>query len=190
MAFLLTSPAAEPVSLAAAKSYLRVEHDADDDIISGLISAARLQVEAQTRRALITQTWRLRRDAWPADGRLSVLPAPLRDVVAARIFDAAGSPHAIDLQGFTTDTAAAPAVIGFVPWSLPVPGRSLAGIEIDLEVGYGDEPDEVPQPLRRAIELLVAHWYENRGLIAVGQSVAVLPTTVAAMIAPYRVLSL
>ena len=49
---------------------------------------------------------------------------------------------------------------------------------------------DVPQPLRQAIQLLVAHWYENRGLIAVGQTVAVLPATVAAMIAPYRVLSL
>ena len=38
--------------------------------------------------------------------------------------------------------------------------------------------------------LLVAHWYENRGLIAVGHGVAVLPATVAALIAPYRVLSL
>ncbi len=35
----------------------------------------------------------------------------------------------------------------------------------------------MPPPLRRAIELLVAHWYENRGLIAAGQSVAVLPAT-------------
>ena len=46
------------------------------------------------------------------------------------------------------------------------------------------------RPLRQAIRLLVAHWYENRGLIAVGHAVAVLPATVAALIAPYRVLSL
>jgi uncharacterized phiE125 gp8 family phage protein len=187
---LLTPPVVEPVSLADAKAYLRVEHDADDDVISGLISAARLQVEAQTRRALITQTWQLRRDSWPAEGRLTVLPAPLREVVAARVYDAGGAPHAIDLQAFTADTAAAPAVIGFVPWSLPAPGRSLAGIEVDIEAGYGDAADDVPPPLRHAIELLVAHWYENRGLIAVGQSVAVLPASVAALIAPYRVLSL
>jgi uncharacterized phiE125 gp8 family phage protein len=83
-----------------------------------------------------------------------------------------------------------PHVIGFVPWSLPVPGRTLAGIEIDVEAGYGDASEEVPPPLRRAIELLVAHWYEHRGLIAAGQSVAVLPASVAAMIAPYRVLAL
>ena len=48
----------------------------------------------------------------------------------------------------------------------------------------------MPEPLRQAIRLLVAHWYENRGLIAVGHEIAVLPQTVAALIAPYRVLAL
>jgi len=185
---LLTPPAVEPVTLAGAKAYLRVEHDTDDDVISGLIAGARLQVEAQTRRALIIQTWQIRRDSWPTDGRLMVVPAPLREIVAVRVYDSGGAPHAVDLQAFTANIAAAPGVIGFVPWSLP--GRTLAGIEIDIEAGYGDAAADVPQPLRRAIELLVAHWYEHRGLIAAGQSVAVLPATVAAMIAPYRVLSL
>jgi len=71
-----------------------------------------------------------------------------------------------------------------------VPGRALAGIEVDVAVGYGDAPGDVPQPLRQAIKLLVAHWYENRGLIALGQPVAVLPASAAALLAPYRVLSL
>ncbi len=187
---LLTPPAVEPVLLADAKAYLRVEHDDDDDVISGLIAGARLQIEAQTRRALITQTWQLRRDSWPGDGRLMVVPAPLREIVAARTYDAAGAAHAIDLQAFTIDAAAALAVIGFVPWSLSAPGRAPAGIEIDVETGYGDAPAEVPQPLRRRSN----SWSRTGTRIGdrslPGQSVAVLPATVAAMIAPYRVLSL
>jgi uncharacterized phiE125 gp8 family phage protein len=47
----------------------------------------------------------------------------------------------------------------------------------------------VPEPLRQAVRLLTAHWYENRGLAAIG-TVTVLPSTVAALIAPYRMLSL
>ena len=35
-------------------------------------------------------------------------------------------------------------------------------------VGYGDAAGDVPEPLRQAIRLLVAHWYENRGLVALG----------------------
>ncbi len=71
-----------------------------------------------------------------------------------------------------------------------MPERPIAGIEIDVTVGYGDAGTDVPEPLRQAIRLLVAHWYENRGLIAVGHEVAILPQTVAALIAPYRVLAL
>jgi uncharacterized phiE125 gp8 family phage protein len=187
---LLTPPAIEPVALADAKAFLRVDTGDDDNVITALIASARAYVEAQTRRALITQTWRLIRDAWPRDGRIAVVPAPLRSIAAARVYDEAGVAQSLDLGAFTTDAAAAPGLIGFPPWSMPAPGRALAGIEIDVTLGYGDAATDVPAPLRQSIELLVAHWYENRGLIALGDTVVVLPMTAAALIAPYRVLSL
>lgn len=187
---LLTPPGVEPVTLAETKAFLRVEHDDDDDVISALITGARTHVESQTRRALIAQAWQVRRDFWPTDGRLAVVPAPLREVSAGRVYDAAGAPHLFDVAALAVDRAAAPAVIAFVPGAMPPPGRAAAGIEIDIAVGYGEAPADVPEPLRQAIRMLVAHWYENRGLIAVGHEVAVLPAAVAATIAPYRVLSL
>jgi uncharacterized phiE125 gp8 family phage protein len=141
-------------------------------------------VETDTRRALLTQTWRLVRDAWPPDGRLVVTPAPLRQVVAARVYDSAGATHAIDPQAFALDKAAS--VLGFAPWSLPQPGRAVGGIEIDVETGYGAAAD-VPEPLRQAIRLLLAHWYENR---AVAGAPTALPANVAALLAPFRGLAL
>lgn len=187
---LLSGPALEPVTLDESKAWLRVEHDDDDDVIAALIAGARTHVEAQTRRALITQNWRLVRDAWPDDGQIAVLPAPLRELIAARVYRLDGTIQDIDVDAFAADVAAAPAVLAFASGALPVPGRVAAGIELDVEVGYGDAPLDVPECLRQAIRILVAHWYENRGLIAVGQGVAVLPQTAAALLAPYRVLSL
>jgi uncharacterized phiE125 gp8 family phage protein len=187
---LLTAPDVEPVTLAEAKHFLRVEHDDDDDLIAALIAGARVHIEAQTRRALIVQTWRLVRDAWPADGRIAVLPAPLRAIAAARVLDEDGAEQAIDVEAFVTDLASAPAIVSFPPWSLPLPGKAVAGIELDVAVGYGEAPADVPEPLRQAIRLLAAHWYENRGLVALGHTVALLPATVAALIAPFRVRAL
>ena len=184
---LLTAPAAEPLSLAEAKAFLRVEHNDDDDVIGALIASARIHVEAQTRRALMSQSWRLTCDAWPADGRLPVRPAPLIALTAVRVYDEAGNASPLDLQAFVVDTAGSR--LAFAPWALAQPGRSVAGIELDVTVGYGAAAGDVPEPLRHAVRLLLAHWYENRGLATLG-AVTVLPTTVAALIAPYRMLSL
>ena len=186
-AILLTAPAVEPVSLAEAKAFLRVEHNDDDDVIEALVSASRIHLETQTRRALITQAWRLSLDAWPEGGRVPVVPGPLQALTAARVFDFNGSAHAIDVQSFVSDVAAS--ALSFAPWAVPAPGRVAAGIELDVTVGYGDAASDVPEPLRQAVRLLTVHWYENRGLAALG-TVTVLPSTVAALIAPYRMLSL
>src|SRR4029079_17469588 len=97
---LLSGPAVEPVTLAEAKAYLRVEHDDDDDVIAALIAGARVHVEAQTRRALITQSWRIVRDFWPEGGCIAVLPAPLRELTAVRVYRLDGSTEAIDTAAF------------------------------------------------------------------------------------------
>jgi uncharacterized phiE125 gp8 family phage protein len=186
-AILLTPPAIEPLSLADAKTFLRVEHDDDDAVIAGLIAAARGQIEALTRRALIVQSWRVTLDRWPRDRRLSLRIAPLRAVLAARLFDAQGSAQPLDAASFGIDAAAS---IVLAPPGLPRPGRAAGGIALDLELGFGPAAEDVPELLRHALRTLVAHWYDNRGLAAIGQSVALLPGSVAAMIASYRVLSL
>jgi len=185
---LLVPPAVEPLSLADAKAYLRVQHADDDGLIAALIAAARSHVEAATRRALITQGWRHRRDAWPADGRIAVLPAPLQALSAVRVYDEAGEAQALDLGNFVVDAVAAPGVISFPPWSVPPPGRAQGGIELDIAAGYGDAASDVPAPFTLAIRMLLAHWYENRGVAAAGAA-APMPAGVAALLAPYRVLS-
>jgi uncharacterized phiE125 gp8 family phage protein len=187
-AILLVPPAAEPWTLAEAKAFLRVEHSDDDAIIASLIGAARSHVEALTRRALLAQTWRFVLDRWPADGRIALQMGPLRELVAARVYDFAGNANAIDVESFVVDAAAD--VIAAPGWSLPMPGRLTAGIQLDVELGFGDVVADVPAALRHAVRLLVAHWYENRGLAAIGQTVALLPAGVNALIAPYRMLSL
>jgi uncharacterized phiE125 gp8 family phage protein len=187
---LLTPPALEPLSLAEAKAWLRVEHDDDDALIAALIASARTHIEKKTRRALVAQTWRIVRDAWPASGRIEAYPAPLRQVMAARVYDSAGTAQSIDAEAFTIDSAAAPGVIAFAPYALPRPGRAVAGIEIDVEAGYGVTASDVPEPLKHAIRQLVAHWYENRGAGPPDESALRMPATVAALIAPYRVLAL
>ena len=189
-AILLTAPAVEPVTLDEARAFLRVEHDDDDELIAALVAGSRIHVEAQTRRALITQSWRLARDNWPEDGRVRIVPGPLQALTAARVYDFDGNAQTLDLQAFVPDLGASVLVVA--PWAVPAPGRIAAGIELDVTVGYGDAALEVPEPLRQAVRLLTAHWYENRGLVVAGATTqaGVLQQTVGALLAPYRMLSL
>ena len=184
---LLEPPELEPLTLDEAKAYLRVEHSDEDEAIAALIAAARLHVEAQTRRALITQTWRLSLDAWPESGRIAVRPAPLQSLVAARVYDGANVAQALDTQAFVADTADSSLI--FAPWSVTQPERAASGIALDVVCGYGDTALAVPEALRQAIRILLAHWYEHRGLVAAGVN-APLPVSVSALIAPYRMVSL
>ena len=84
---IVNGPAIEPVALADAKQWLKLETGDDDDMVGALITAARLMVEAQRRRMLITQTWRLVYDCW-RNGRLIKIPlAPFQSLTAIRVYE-------------------------------------------------------------------------------------------------------
>lgn len=147
---LLTGPAVEPWSVEEAKSFLRAENDDDDTVIASLIAAARSHVEAMTRCALIAQTWRVVLDQWPKDGRIKPGRGPLRALTAARIYNSAGIATPIDAGTFVLDKAAG--VITSSVWMLP--GRVSAGIELDVEIGFGEAASDVPDVLRHAVRTL------------------------------------
>lgn len=88
---LVTKPANEPISLAEAKKFLRVDHTDEDTLIEALIKAARQQIEELTRQVLIEQTWQAQFSSFPAAGVELVKP-PLIGVDAVRYWpDAASS---------------------------------------------------------------------------------------------------
>lgn len=60
--------ALEPLGLADAKAFLRVDIPDDDLLISTLITAARRTCENQLRQAFLTQTWTLYLDSFPSAG--------------------------------------------------------------------------------------------------------------------------
>lgn len=181
---LLTPPAIEPVTLDETRDYLRLDSEDEDELLEGLIRAARHLVEAASGQMLIHQTWRLSLNAWPVMGRLRLPLEPLEAILAARVLDAEGSAQEIDLAALAIDAGARPPAILAIA-ALPQPGRRVNGIEIDVRVGHGATQAAVPPQLRLAVLKLVAHWFENRG-DATGDRVAAMPGEVTALTAPWR----
>ena len=189
-AALIAAPTLEPVALADAKAHLRLDTDDDDALIAAAIAAARVHVEVATRRVLIEQGWRVSLDAWPRKRILTIPVAPLIAVDAVTVYDAAGDPVVVPADDYEVDAVSVP---GRLVLASPVPapaGRAVNGIEIDVTAGYGPSSVEVPAPLRQAIMMLVAHWYEHRGAVGHDLAGAVAPLGFEALVAPYRILSL
>lgn len=57
---LVNAPVNEPVSLSQAKAFLRIEHTADDGVITTAIATARHMAEAYLRVVLLPQRWEYR----------------------------------------------------------------------------------------------------------------------------------
>jgi uncharacterized phiE125 gp8 family phage protein len=181
----ITPPTLEPLSLAEAKAWLKVDSTADDLLISALITAARVHVEKATRLFLLTQNWNVVADNWPCQrqwrGRIVDLPlSPVQSVASITLYDDYDVPTIINPATYRLDKSQANPRLIFssVP---PAPQRVAQGIEIALVNGFGDAAASVPEPLRQAMRLLVAYFYLNRG-----DATVPAPVSVQALIAPFR----
>ena len=186
ISYLLAGPAEEPVSLAEARTFLKLDTEAEDGLVSTLIAAARLHVESVTGRALVNQNWRLVLDSWPFD-RLVTLPvSPLVSLTSITAFDADGDEHAVPMAQFDAATGVTPARLILPRTVEGMPAlRERFGIEIDYVAGFGAAID-VPSDLKRGVLALVAHWFEHRDAVLVAGSGAVIPPGFGQMISPYR----
>jgi uncharacterized phiE125 gp8 family phage protein len=187
ISYLLAGPAEEPVSLAEAKAWLKLDDGAEDALVTTLVAAARIHVESTTGRALLTQSWRVVLDAWPADRSVRLPVAPLQSLTAIRAYDADGVAHSIGLVQFQSESAVAPARL-LLPASVDgMPAlRERLGLEVDYVAGFGDDPEDVPADLRQALLMLVAHWFEHRDAVIVAGSGGVIPIGFDHVVAPYR----
>jgi len=153
-------PGAEPVTLAELKQYLRLGHASEDELLSGLIRAAREDLERATGLALIEQDWRLVLDRLPSNGIVLLPRHPVREVTAITYYDADGAPHVVSSGDYQVDTISRPARV--VITNRLDGMRTINGLEIDFTCGFGEAGPDVPDILRRAVVQLAAHWYEFR----------------------------
>ena len=181
---LITKPALEPVTLSEAKSHLRVESTDEDALIGELIEVARGYVERIVGIQLITQSWRQYEDCWPLTKCLNLKVRPVQSVSSITIYAADGTPTVISPIDYQLDN------ISDLPRLYleehPSPGQTLNGIEIDIIAGFGDTGIDVPDTLKRAILLLVAHWYEFRGAVSPRDQPVSIPPGFDALISLHK----
>jgi uncharacterized phiE125 gp8 family phage protein len=182
--FRTTEPEVEPVTLGDVKAHLRITNVSEDELLSGLIRAARDEVERATGIALISQTWRLVLDRWPTNGCVHLMRHPVRSVLSVTAYGPDGEATLIAPASYQLDPLSRPARLHFNEW--PASLRPMNGIEIDFQAGFGEAGTEVPDVLKRAILTLTAHWYELRGVLGAEDQPASYPEGYERLIAGYR----
>ena len=187
MAHRLITPASfDPVSLEELKQQCRVDHDDEDTLIARLGAVATRHVEARTRRALLTQTWRLTLDAFPCD-TIYIPRPPLIAVSSITYLDGAGDSQTLATADYRVDASRHPGRITpaygeYWPTTL----CTTNAVTITHTAGYGAAGD-VPEDLRHAILLLAAHWHANRETVVVGTISGPLAFTLDVLCEPYEV---
>ena len=164
----VTAPAVEPVSLTEAKLHLRVDVTEDDTLIATLIQAAREMVEGISRRALITQVWKLILDEFPAGDTISIPMPPLQAVASITYKDQDGSASTFSSDDYIVNSDCEPGKVALA-YGSSWPSTTLyptGAVTVQFTAGFGDASTDVPEKYRQALLLLCGHFYENREAIA------------------------
>jgi len=178
----LAAPAVEPIDLAYAKTFLRIDGTDEDTLIDTLIKTARHRVENMIGRTLIRRSFIYRCDV-PSGKCFTVPRPPLLGVTRLTLI--AENDQAVDIPNvdYTVTRRRDPGQISLKPgkhWTDYL--AEFTTLEVEFEAGYGDTPDDVPLPIRQAILLLLAHSYEFREM----SETPSVPIMVDALLAPYR----
>ncbi len=201
---VVSRPIVEPVSTAEAALHLRIDTDTSE--LYGYVAAARSWAESYLNRALITQTLRFTITPsrppvasfgatinpiifvaplswWPLSGVPIELPmSPVQSItqVVQRAPDGTLKTLSADVD-FRADTTNDPARVTLLGRGQPI-GSDLA---VTYVAGYGETSEAVSHPIKQAIKMLTAYFYEHRGDDDAGDP----PAAVKMLLAPERLVT-
>lgn len=178
----------DPVPLAEAISYLKLEVGDDDALVTKMLRAAKKKCESVVNRSFVTTRWELTfghfplAGAWPGplfapgtilpfgvsvdprDWSIRLPRPPLISVDSIGYIDLSGNAQTINPVG--TGVVVATGTPGYLspaygspfPWVRP----GIAAVTIGYTAGYGTDPAAVPESAYMGIQFLTSIYYNNR----------------------------
>lgn len=172
---LITPPASEPLTLAQAKTFLRIEHTADDEPITRAMTAARVAAENYIHAALLPQTWEVI-VANPSGATVRLPFGPAQSITSITLVTEAGTSSTMNASNYRLSVDG-----GTVLFTNP---PSIEKLTVRYVAGMATSTSEVPLPIVQGMLHHIAVMLENRG----GE----VPLPVQSMVCyhPYRRISL
>lgn len=184
----ITTPAAtDPVALTEAKAHLRVDHSDEDTLITSLISAATQWAQNYTRRQFVTATFTMTLDGFPAGKAIELPRPPLVSVTTFTYTDTNGDSQTVAGSVYGERVDSVPGRLHLLSGqSWPATLVQDGVVSIVYVAGYG-AASAVPESVKAAINLLVAHWYEHREEVIVGTITSRVQVAAESLLNAYRV---
>lgn len=189
----IAPPTTWPVSLTEAKRQCRILPDDDtfDDELAELIDAATSHLDGKEGElggvCLEPQQWELVLDCW--SDVIEIPIGPVLSVDSISYLDADGFLQTLSGASYSADLASSSAyVVRNAEATWPVLLDAINAVRVRFTAGHrgtgsGDSyVSAVPAPLRRAILLLVGHWFVNHEAVVTGTIATELPMAVKSLI--------
>ncbi|WP_027949866.1 head-tail connector protein [Haliea salexigens] len=181
------APTVLPVTVSECKRDLRIFDQSSDPHIAEIIKEVVDYLDGPDGaigRALVTQEWALSmRDFYTV---IDVPLTPVQSIESISYFDTENATQSFDVASYFLHSDNDQAHIELVPGaSMPGVYDRPDAVSIVFKAGYGDTAQDVPASIRRAMRILVAHWFDNP-VVYSSSSVNAMPMSAEALIAIHR----
>ncbi len=158
-----TEPSEEPVSVAELRRAARITQKVHDTELEGFLVAARKVVEeSYLWRALITQTCIDRFDVFAP--KMELRWSPVQSITSLAYLDSDGGSQTLATSVYELAQINGLGIVQLKYGQVWPTTRSHPDvITITYVVGYGDDSEDVPQPIRQAIILHALWQHTERG---------------------------
>jgi uncharacterized phiE125 gp8 family phage protein len=131
-----------------------------DELITSLISAARVTIEAELHRTLINTDYVQYYDAFPT--QIELYRPPVSVITSIKYKDSNSVQQTLAETDYQSDiNSLPPRIIPALNASWPSTDGSLSNVQVTFTAGYGLTGASVPMPIRQAILLMVADMFEH-----------------------------
>lgn len=170
-----TPPTVEPLTLALAKTHLRIATaitDFDTEI-TALIAEIRGEVEKELDLAMVEQTITLSLDNFPQSRELLLPQTNLMSVTSVKYTDSNGDEQTVATSVYGLSIYGSPGRIFLKAnqeWPISEVADQSDAVTIVYQAGFGAAAANVPGSVTRAMKLLLSDAFENREATVLGVS--------------------
>ena len=157
------APTDNPITVAEAKAFARIDTAADDTLVTDLITAARVYAEPILNRTFVDTTYEWTLDRFPFDGRALLLPRPpLASITSITYVDTAGTTQTWSDTKYDFDVASLVGrVLPSFGESYPATRWQMNAVKVTFIGGNGSQAAQ-REDVKLLMKILVTETYVKR----------------------------